>query len=110
MSKGVAWCRQRLAEKEAALAAAADKLSGIDQQVHSLAAKYDKTLARLAEDRKAVAAEEAERQAEEATAQSTREQAAAAEAAAQKQQADFDQQVSCQSLSVDVCKSSCSMP
>ena len=86
-------CRRQLAEKEEALAAAADRLGEIDQQMHSLAAKYDKTLARLAEDRKAVATEEAERNAEELAVQSTREQAVAAAAAAKQQQTLFDKQV-----------------
>ncbi len=86
-------CRRQLAEKEEALAAAADKLADIDHHMHSLAAKYDKTLARLAEDRKAVATEEAEQDAEESAVQSTREQAVAAEAAAEEQQAKFDEQV-----------------
>ncbi len=86
-------CRRQLAEKEEALAAAADKLADIHQHMHSLAAKYDKTLARLAEDRKAVATEEAERDAEEIAVQSTREQAAATEAAAEQQQALLKEQV-----------------
>lgn len=84
--------RRQLAEKEKALAAASDKLADIDSHMHSLAAKYDKTLARLAEDRKAVAMEEAERDAEESTVEGTRAQAAAAEAAAEEQQAKFDEQ------------------
>lgn len=61
--------------------------------MHSLAAKYDKTLARLAEDRKAVATEEAERDAEEIAVQSTRKQAVATEAAANQQQAVLEEQV-----------------
>ena len=85
--------RRQLLEKETALAAAADKLADIDQHMHSLAAKYDKTLARLAEDRRAVATEEGERDAEEAAVQSSREQAVAAEAAAKEEQAQFDEQV-----------------
>ncbi|KAL0047708.1 hypothetical protein WJX82_009972 [Trebouxia sp. C0006] len=85
--------RRQLAEKEEALAAAADKLADIDQHMHSLAAKYDKTLARLAEDRRAVATEEAERDAEEIAVQSTREQAVATEAAAKQQQALLEEQV-----------------
>ncbi|KAL0028763.1 hypothetical protein WJX79_005643 [Trebouxia sp. C0005] len=85
--------RSQLAEKEEALAAAADKLADIDQHMHSLAAKYDKTLARLAEDRKAVATEEAERDAEEIAVQSTRKQAVATEAAANQQQAVLEEQV-----------------
>ena len=84
--------RRQLAEKEEALAAASDELADIDSHMHSLAAKYDKTLARLAEDRKAVAMEEAERDAEESTVESAREQAAAAEAAVEEQQARFDEQ------------------
>ena len=84
--------RHQLAEKEEALAAASDKLADIDGHMHSLAAKYDKTLARLAEDRKAVAMEEAERDAEEGTVMDAREQAAAVEAAAEEQQAKFDEQ------------------
>lgn len=86
-------CRRQLQEKEEALAAAADSLAEIDQHMHSLAAKYDKTLARLAEDRKAVATEEAERDAEESAVQSTKEQAVAAQATARKQQEQFDEQV-----------------
>lgn len=89
----VCQCRRQLAEKEEALAAAADKLADIDQHMHSLAAKYDKTLARLAEDRRAVATEEAERDAEEIAVQSTREQAVATEAAAKQQQALLEEQV-----------------
>ena len=61
--------------------------------MHSLAAKYDKTLARLAEDRKAVTAEEAERDAEEAAVADSRAQASQAEAAAKTQQSKFDEQV-----------------
>ena len=61
--------------------------------MQSLAAKYDKTLARLAEDRKAVASEAAERDAEERAVQRSREQAVAAQAAAQEEQAQFDEQV-----------------
>ena len=75
------------------MAAAADTLANIDQHMHSLAAKYDKTLARLAEDRRAVATEEAEQDAEETAVQSSREQAIAAEAAAKEEQAQFDEQV-----------------
>lgn len=86
-------CRRQLLKKEEALAAAADKLADIDQHMHSLAAKYDKTLARLAEDRKAVASEAAERGAEESAVQRSREQALAAQAAAQEEQAHFDEQV-----------------
>ena len=93
--------RQQLAEKEEALAAAADNLAGIDQQMHSLAAKYDKTLARLADDRRAVATEEAERQAEESAVQTTREAAAAAETAAEQQQDKFDRQVCQHALTSD---------
>ena len=61
--------------------------------MHSLAAKYDKTLTRLAEDCKAVASEAAERDAEEITVQRSREQALAAQAAAEEEQAQFDEQV-----------------
>ena len=88
-------CRQQLQEKEEALAAASDRLTDIDQHMHSLAAEYDKTLARLEEDRKAVTAEEAERDAEEAAVAQSRAQANEAEAAATTQQTKFDQQVSC---------------
>ena len=86
--------RRQLQQKEEALAAAADKLAEIDQQMHSLAAKYDKTLARLAEDRKAVATEEAEQEAEERALQSSREKAVAAQAATKQEQAQLDKQVS----------------
>lgn len=65
-----------------------------------MAAKYDKTLARLAEDRKAVTAEEAERDGEEAAVSRSREQASQAEAAAKSQQTKFEEQVSCASASV----------
>lgn len=61
--------------------------------MHSLAAKYDKTLARLAEDHKAVTAEEAERDAEEAAVADSRAQASQAEAATKTQQSKFDEQV-----------------
>lgn len=61
--------------------------------MQSLAAKYDKTLTRLAEDRKAVASESAERDAEEGAVQRSREQAVAAQAAAQEEQAQFGEQV-----------------
>ncbi|DBA83906.1 TPA: hypothetical protein ACH3X1_006411 [Trebouxia sp. C0004] len=93
LQKEVEDLRRQLAEKEEALAAAADKLADIDHHMHSLAAKYDKTLARLAEDRKAVATEEAERDAEEIAVQSTREQAVATEAAAKQQQGLLEKQV-----------------
>ena len=61
--------------------------------MHSLAAKYDKTLARLAEDRKAVTAEEAERDAEEAAVADSRAQASQAEAAATTQHSNYAEQV-----------------
>lgn len=61
--------------------------------MHSLAAKYDKTLARLAEDRKAVTAEEAERDAEDAAVADSRAQASQAQAAGKTQQSKFDEQV-----------------
>lgn len=85
--------RRQLLKKEEALAAAAGKLADIDQHMQSLAAKYDKTLMRLAEDRKAVASEAAERDAEESAVQQSREQALAAQAAAEEEQAQFDKQV-----------------
>lgn len=69
--------------------------------MQSLAAKYDKTLTRLAEDRKAVASEAAERDAEESAVQRSREQAVAAQAAAQQEQAQFDGQVQ---HAQDVCR------
>ena len=90
---GLLHCRRQLLKKEEALAAAADKLADIDQHMHSLAAKYDKTLTRLADDRKAVASEAAERDAEESAVQRSREQALAAQAAAEEEQAQFDEQV-----------------
>ena len=71
--------------------------------MHSLAAKYDKTLARLAEDRWAVAAEEAERDAEQSAVQSSREQALAAEAAAKQEQAQLDEQVTLHILLTLLC-------
>ena len=86
--------RQQLQQKEAALAEASAKLADIDGQMHSLAAKYDKTLARLAEDRQAVRTEEAEREAEAAAVASSRAQAAEAQAAAEMQQSRFNDEVS----------------
>ena len=86
-------CRRQLLEKEEALAAAADKLANIEQHMHSLAAKYDKTLTRLAEDSRAVASEAAERDDIESAVQRSREQADAAQAAAEQEQAQFDEQV-----------------
>lgn len=88
------WNRRQLQQKEGALEAASVKLADIDQHMHSLAAKYDKTLARLAEDRKAVTTEEAEQDAEEAAVASSRAQAAAAQTAAELQQSGFDDEVS----------------
>lgn len=88
------WChRRQLQAKEEALADASDKLADMEQHMHSLAAKYDKTLARLAEDRKAVTAEEAERDAEEAALLRSREQAGQAKAAAKARMLELEEQV-----------------
>ena len=46
------WCRAQLAEKQAALDTAALQLAESEEHMQALASKYDKTLARLAEDRK----------------------------------------------------------
>jgi hypothetical protein len=61
--------------------------------VRSLTAKYDKTLARLAEDRRAVAADEAEAAAEAAAVADARRGAAAAAEAAAAERAQLLEQV-----------------
>lgn len=78
---GDALCRRQLAAKEAEAADAAASLAAVEERVAAATAHYDKALQRLADDRAALAAETAERDAAQAELEA--EAAATAEAAAE---------------------------
>lgn len=85
--------RAELRRKEEELEGAAAALAEADAGMGALAAKYDKTLARIADDRRAVAVEEAERDAELAALLADRQRAEQAQQAALNQSALLRSQV-----------------
>ena len=74
-----------MAQKEAALAAAADELEAAESAIRGVSARYDRTLARLAEDRTTLAADETEQSARSAELDEAHATAQQAQVAAESQ-------------------------
>lgn len=86
-------CRRQLAAKEAEAADAAAALADVDERSAAATAKYDRALQRLTEDRSALAAEAAERDAAQDELEAAAAEAAEAGAAAREEQQLLEQHV-----------------